>query len=105
MQSVPLLDIQKLFQLHHSDEDWITWRDGDLDASAIKHFIGKSGRHLWSLEALSGTFIRVVDSEKSGAHLHIYGPCEGITIVLHVLGCVSEGFYTFCLPLRERLGL
>ena len=86
------------------ERDRIFWRGGALSSDAIKHFIGKGGRHLKRLEALSGTFIGVFDSVKGGADVHIYGPREGIAMVQHVLACMDDEFYTVLSSLERALG-
>ena len=86
------------------ETDHIFWRGGALSSDAIKHFVGKGGRHLWWLEALFGTFIGVFDSVKEGADVHISGPCEGVAIVENFLACMHEGFYTVLPSIERALG-
>ena len=62
-------------------------------------------RHLLRLESLLGTFVGVVDFEKGGADVHIYGLCESITIVLHVLECFSEGVYSVLSSIERAFGV
>lgn len=76
------------------ETDSVFKRGGVIPCDAIKHFIGKCGRYLRRLEALSGAFIGVVDSVKYGADAYIYGPREGVAMLLHVFACTHEGFYT-----------
>ena len=58
-----------------------------------KHVIGKSGRTLQRLQALSRTLIGVVDQSTGNSLIQIYGRREGRNIVRHFLSCLQEGFY------------
>ena len=55
--------------------------------------IGKDGRTLQRLQALSGTLIGVVDQPSGNSLVQIYGRREGQNIVRHLLSCLQEGFY------------
>ena len=85
MQMRSCLALQGRFEYDHDDGDCITWKRSTLDEIGVKHFIGKSGRHLWRLETLTSNLIGLVDSKNGGVYVHIYGSCDGIIIVLHVL--------------------
>ena len=69
-----------------------------------KHVIGKGGRTLQRLQALSGTLIGVVDWSKDTSIVHIYGRREGQNIVQHFLSCLQEEFYGVLGALERALG-
>ena len=77
--------------------DHIFWRGGALSWDAIKHFIGKGGHHSERLESLLGPFIRVFDSVKEGADVHIHGPCEGFAMVPMFWHACTSVLILFCL--------
>ena len=48
----------------------------------------------------------MLESAKEVANVHIYGLCDGVAMVQHVLACMHEGFYIVLLSLeRALLGL
>ena len=69
-----------------------------------KHVIGKGGRTLQRLQALSGTLIGVVDCSNGTCIVHIYGRREGHNIVRHFLSCLQEEFYGVLGALERALG-
>ena len=69
-----------------------------------KHVIGKGGRTLQRLQALSGTLIGVVDRSEQTSIVHIYGRREGQNIVRHFLACLQEEFYGVLGALERALG-
>ena len=70
----------------------------------MKHSIGKSGRHLWRLETLTTNLIELVDSKNNSVYVYICGPCDGITVVLHVLECFCEEFRSIMSSIERALG-
>ena len=70
-----------------------------------KHVIGKGGRTLQRLQALSGTLIGVVDWSEDTSIVQIYGHREGHNIVRHFLSCLQEDFYGVLGALERALGV
>ena len=90
--------------MHHDDGDWFTWKGSALGEIGVKHSIGKGWRHLWRLETLTSNLVGLVDSKNGSVYLYTYGPCDGITIVRHVLECLCEGFRSIMSSIERALG-
>lgn len=80
------------------------WRGPAISCDVIKHFILKGGHNSRRIEALSCTFIGVFDLIKEGADVHKYGPHDRVAMVLRILACMHEKFYTVLPSLEQALG-
>ena len=75
-----------------------------FQGTTLKHVIGKGGRTLQRLHALSRTLIGVVDWSEETSILHIYSRREGQNIVRHFLSCLQEEFYGVWGEIERALG-
>lgn len=63
-----------------------------------------TSRHSHWSESFLITFIDAFQSVQEGGDVHIYGPREGVAMVLHILAYMHEGFILLCVHLSGRWG-
>ena len=75
-----------------------------IPEAEAKHVIGKGGRMLQHLQALSGTLPGVVDWSEGTSAVRRYGRHEGRNIARHFLSYLQEGCYGVLGALQRVLG-
>ena len=56
------------------------------------------------METLANNLIGLVDYKNGGVYAHIYGPCDGIAIVFHIMECFGDGFHSIMSSIERVLG-
>lgn len=76
----------------------------NIPGKDAKHVIGKCGRTLQRLQALSGMLFGVVDQSNVTPLVQIYSHHKGRNIVWHFLSCLQEEFHGVLGALERALG-